>query len=387
MLPPALANARAHGHARPRRAHALPVPQGFVGVDVDGPMITATDQVNLAEQFDQMVSNGAQSVRVAFSWAAAQPYPDWAAVPPAQAPQFVNVGGVPTSFAATDQLVGLAAAHGLFVLPTVLYAPAWDQGVNPSGGFAPPARPGPYAAYLAALVHRYGPHGSYWSTHGPARAIRMWQVWNEPNIEAYWPQPFAKGYVALLRASHAAIKHADPGAKVVLGALTNLAWKALGQICRLPGAKHLFDIVSVNGFTSSPSSEILFLHLIRRALNRLGGRSKPLLATEVSWPSARGEATRQFDWDTTEVGQARDIAALLPKLGAQRLALGLAGFDYYTWMGDESEITDNFSFAGLLGYHAGGTIVVKPALGAFRRAALRLEGCRSKGRTATICVK
>ncbi len=349
-------------------------------------MISPADAINLASQFDQMVKNGVQTVRIVFSWAAAQPYPSWADVPPAQASQFVNVGGVPTSFEATDQFVGLAAQYGLTVLPVVLYAPGWDQGENRLG-FRPPASPGPYANYLTALVDRYGPHGSYWPTHSPYRPVRTWQIWNEPNISAYWPQPFAKGYVALLSAAHAAIKRADRGAKVVLAALTNRAWIALGQIDRRPGARRLFDIVSVNAFTATPSRELLFLHLVRRALNRLGGQDDPLIATEVSWPSARGEVARQFDWDTTEAGQARNIATVLPMLAAQRRAIGLASFYYYTWMGDESESADNFSFAGLLGFHDGGPIVVKPALGAYRRAALRLEGCRSKGRIASVCVK
>ena len=58
----------------------------------------------------------------------------------------------------------------------------------------------------------------------------MWQIWNEPNISAYWRQPFAKGYVPLLRITRQAIKQADPRAKIVLGALTNLAWHSIGQI-------------------------------------------------------------------------------------------------------------------------------------------------------------
>ncbi len=372
--------------ARTRNADGIPVPQGFVGIDVDGPMISPADGVNLANQFDQMVKNGVQTVRVAFSWAAAQPYQSWADVPPAQASQFVNVGGVPTNFEVTDQIVGLAVQYRLSVLPTVLYAPGWDQGENRSG-LPPPARTAPYANYLTALADRYGSRGSYWHTHHPYRPVRMWQIWNEPNISAYWPQPFAKGYVALLSAAHAAIKRADRGARVVLGALTNRAWIALGQIDRQPGARRLFDVVSVNAFTATPTRELLFLYLVRRALNRLGGQDEPLIATEVSWPSARGEAARQFDWDTTESGQARNIATVLPMLAAERQALGLAGFYYYTWMGDESERADNFSFAGLLGFHDGASIVVKPALAAYRRAALRLEGCRSKGHIATVCVK
>ena len=111
------------------------------------------------------------------------------------------------------------------VLPLVLYAPAWDAAKNRTG-YSIPKRPGPYADFLAALVKRYGPHGTFWSGRSGARVpIRSWRIWNEPNLGYSWPQPFARGYVSL-SSDHAAIKRADPGAKVVLGGLTNFAWKS-----------------------------------------------------------------------------------------------------------------------------------------------------------------
>jgi hypothetical protein len=295
---------------------------------------------------------------------------------------------VPTSFASSDQIVGLAAQRGLSVLPTVLYAPAWDAGANDSGGLYPPARTAPYAQYVSALVGRYGSHGTYWSSHPGVRRlpIRMWQVWNEPNLGAYWPQPFARSYVALLRAARNAIKSADPGAQVVLGALTNAAWRSLGQIYNVPGARGLFDVIAVNGFTSTPANVILYLELVRRAANREGDGRKPLLATELSWPSALGQSSQHFDWNTTEAGQARNIAQLLPMLAADRKQLGLLGFDYFTWIGEEQRGAPAFNFAGLVRYQRVGRIAPKPALAAFSRAALTIEGCVKKGAAADRCI-
>ncbi len=366
-----------------------PVPSGFVGVDVDGPMTDPQDGVDFAHQTALMVKSGVQGVRVAFSWPLAQPYQSWADVPAGQQSQFQSgPGNVPTSFTATDEIVGLAARRGLTVLPTILYAPGWDAAPNP-GSFSPPATPGPYANYLTALIGRYGPHGSFWASNPgiPRLPIRMWQIWNEPNLSTYWTQPFARTYVSLLRAAHAAIKRADPGAKVVLAAITNRAWIYLRQIYQVPGARSLFDVIAVNGFTSTPSNEIEFLHLVRRAVNGDGGQRTPLLATEVSWTSAQGKTNDQLDWNTTESGQAADIAALLPMLSAQRTALGLIGFYYYTWMGQEYHNAPAFNFAGLLRYASNGSIAVKPALGAFARGALTLEGCRTVGSLAGHCAK
>lgn len=365
---------------------AAAVPQGFVGVDLDGPIFAPDTTVDYPAQLKTMVASGVQSVRVAFSWAQAQPYERANQVPAARASEFTNVGGRPTNFGLTDEIVGNAALRGISVLPTILYTPYWDARVN-RDGVDTPKRTAPYAAYAAALVGRYGPHGSFWSAHPqiPRLPIRMWQVWNEPNIAYYWPQPFARTYVSLLRLAHQAIKHADPGAKVVLGALTNFAWRSLGQVYRIPGARRGFDVVSLNGFTKQPASLILYMQYMRHAMSHEHDGSKPLLATEVSWPSAQGRTRQQFDFNTTEAGQARDIAAVLPLIGAERVALHLIGFYYYNWVGDERSHALAFNFAGLNRLR-GDQVAAKPALRAFTRGALTLERCRAKGPVATRCL-
>jgi hypothetical protein len=358
-------------------------PTGFVGMNAGGPLLSPTDHIDLARQLDMMVRAGVETIRVVFSWSDAQPYPIEAGVPPAQASEFGDAGGVPTDFSTTDEIVGLAAQRGLRVLPVVLYAPRWDARGNPSG-VPTPARTAPYGSYLTALVERYGPHGTFWGHGGPRLPIRMWQIWNEPNLAYYWPQPSVAGYVRLLRAAHAAIKHADPGASVVIGAITNWSWQYLAEIYHRHG-RGLFDVVAVNQFTSSPGRLMEILQLVRQTLDEFGDRSTRLLATELSWTSARTSCEcAVFDWDTTAAGQAREVAAALPLLAADRTSLRLAGFYYYTWMADESQLEYDFSFAGLLGF-SHGAVVAKPALAAFTRAALALEGCVRKGRTVTSC--
>ena len=365
-----------------------PVPQGFVGVDADGPLLNATSGVNFDQQLNLMVASGVQSIRVAFSWGAAQPYATEADVPVADSSQYTDIGGVPTDFAATDAIVAAAAQRRISILPTVLYAPSWDARPNAGrgGGFAQPRTDGPYAAYLTALIGRYGPKGTFWAQNPsiPRMPIREWQIWNEPDVTAYWNAPFARTYVALLKAAHTAIKRADPGAKVVLGALTGYAWTGLRQIYRISGARNLFDVVSVDAYTKLPANVIRFMQFVRGVMNAHGDRAKPLLATEISWPSSVGEGQVNYDFDTTPAVQASNLTTLLPLLGKDRAALGLAGFDWYTWIGAESRGAPGFNFAGLLKVHDG-VVTAKPALAAFRRGALALEGCRSKGAVATAC--
>ena len=362
------------------------VPNGFVGVMIDGPLWPTTDPaVNLDQQFDKMVANGVENVRVVFDWAAAQPYKTWSDVPASQVGQFTDVNGVPINFTQLDKVVELASTRRMTLLPVVLYAPTWDASTHPRT-FAIPRRDGPYGQFMAALVQRYGPHGTFWQSHHPKVPVTMWQVWNEPNIKVFWfKQPFQRSYMALLKAAHSAIKRADPRAKVVLAGMPNFSWKQLAGIYRIHGARKLFDVVAVHPYTKQPQGVITILEKVRQVMDQAGDRTKPMVADEISWPSSVGKTDRnEFDFATTERGQARDIAALLPMLARDRKKLRLLGFDYYTWAGVEDRGGISFDFAGLLRFKHG-KFTAKPALSAYRKAALALEGCKKKGPVATRC--
>jgi polysaccharide biosynthesis protein PslG len=372
-------------------ARAAAVPAGFVGMNVDGPLYPGTATgVDLPHQFGVMDSAGVESVRGVFDWAYAQPYASWARVPASQRSQFVSVGGVPTRFSQTDRLVGDAAAVGMTVLPTVIYAPSWDTTRGAQGGFGRPARDAPYGRFLTALIARYGPHGSFWSDRQQRPVpIREWEIWNEPNIPFYWPrQPFAKSYAQLLAVAHKAIAASEPAGKVVLAPMTDYSWIALAQLYKIPGVRALFDVVAVHPYTATPAGVITILRYNRDAMNAAGDAAKPIVADEVGWPSGEGQTNSDAaaDFNTTEQGQASNIAAVLPLLAANRRKLGLEAFYLYTWAGDETPNAYAFDFAGLFKY-AGGTLTAKPAYSAFAQAALALEHCARKGALATQCAQ
>jgi hypothetical protein len=381
------ANPLAARGARATAARTPAVPSGFVGVDADGPVFGQDNSVNFGKQMGTMVANGVESVRVAFNWATGEPYGSWKSVPRRDRVEYADVGGKPFLFTQTDAIVAAAAEHDVTVLPTVLYVPSWDARHNKQGPVNTPRRTAPYGGYLTALIRRYGPNGSFWKANPQIHKlpIRSWQIWNEENLAYYWPQPYASSYAGLLRSAHDAIRKADPGAKVVLGALTNFAWKSIGELYRA-GARKLFDVVSVNSFTKLPADVMLYMQYMRDAMGHFRDNAKPLLATEVSWPSAQGKSRQKFDFDTTEAGQARNLAALLPMIGRSYKRLRLAGFYYYTWMGDEGDRSLAFNFAGLLRFR-NGKVVAKPALAVFRRGVLALEHCRRKGALASSCIR
>jgi arabinogalactan endo-1,4-beta-galactosidase len=366
------AGAQTRHHPRGATAATPAIPFGFVGMNVDGPLLGAG--VNLAPVFDRMEASGVQSVRTTFNWAAAQP-----------------VAGGPFDFSQSDRIVSLAAARGMTVLPIVMYCPPWAA-LTPRdpGTLDVPADPAPYAAYAAALVHRYGPQGSFWATHRRLSRlpIERWQIWNEPSFDYYWPQPFAPSYVPLLAAAHAAIKAADPAAQVVLPGFPDLAWQFLATIYQQGGGvQHDFDVVAAHPYTNLPANVVRFLGLMRTVMRRYHDPNKPIMITETGWNSSVGHnPSDDFCCQTTAAGQAADIRALMPILARHHIAQRLLAFYFYTWAGAEQDGTFSFNFAGLFD-DALGRLTPKPSYAAFTTGALALERCRRLGPLAGHCVQ
>jgi hypothetical protein len=99
-----------------------------------------------------------------------------------------------------DDFVGAAADAGIRVLPVLV-------GSKSAGGMKPPADPARFAGWAALLARRYGPAGSFWKGRAKKLPITSWQVWNEPNIKAWWaPKPDPAAYAALLRQTAEAIR-------------------------------------------------------------------------------------------------------------------------------------------------------------------------------------
>jgi hypothetical protein len=347
------------------------VPRSFFGVMADGPLLGGG--VDLGAQTVAMRQAGVRSVRVAVYWSDAQPYSSAAAVPPDQRARFVDAEGRPTDFAAIDAVVAASAAAGLDVLPVVLRTPAWAA-ANPREPASPPRTPAPYARFLTALVHRYGPGGSFWTGRPDLspRPIRRWQVWNEPDIRKYWSrQPFAASYVRLLRAAHRAIHAADPGARVLLAGLTNRSWIDLRRVYQA-GGRGAFDVAAAHPFSRRVGNVLKIVALVRREMRRHGDPRTPLALTELSWSSGAGHSTFNYGWETTEQGQAQRIRAALPRLAVLRRALRLDVVYWYTWLSRPLGGRDSFDYSGLRRLDANGAIVDKPALAAFRATVLRL---------------
>jgi hypothetical protein len=337
-------------------AAAAAVPRTFFGVMADGPLLDGPG-VDLGSELRLMRSSGAGSVRLAVYWSDVEP----------------QQGAVDLSH--LDAFFAAAAAARLDVLPVVLRAPTWALS-DPSDPASPPRDPATYGAFLRTLVARYGPHGTFWSAHPslPAVPVREWQVWNEPDITKYWSVKgaWAPGYVQLLRAARAALKAADPGARVVVAGLTNRSWIDLREIYAAGGGR-LFDIAAAHPFSRRVANVVKIVDLVRREMRTHGDARKPLLLTELSWSSGAGHSTFNYGWETTEAGQAERVRAALAALAARRVRDRIAGVYWYTWLSPAIGGPDSFDYAGLRRLDGAGAAVSKPALAAFRAEARRLE--------------
>jgi hypothetical protein len=111
-------------------------------------------------------------------------------------------------WATFDRLFESAAEHHLHVLPLLLKTPAW-AGPAPLGF---PADPSTFADFAARLAARYGPGGTFWTSHpqlDAGDAPAWFELWNEPYTTTFStggvdPAAYARLVVAAARAGRVA---------------------------------------------------------------------------------------------------------------------------------------------------------------------------------------
>ena len=351
--------------AAPSAAGARKVPVGFHGVDYDREAAWAPAAVQDA-MWREMESTGVESARVIFDWSEAQPQSLLA-----------------PSFHETDPLVANAAARGIELLPVVIYAPQWAREV-PSRKASAPSDLAAYAAYLRVLVARYGPGGSFWAEHPelPARPLRAWQVWNEPDMEYQWtPQKdWHQKYGALVRAADAALAEADPGARLVLAGLTNFSWRELRTLYERGEVRGHFDVAALNAYTRDPKNLVEIVRRARKVMDARGDRKRPIRITEFGASASLGRLKVGRDEDhlqTTDRKLAKLVLSAYDALAANRKKLRIERAYWYTWAStyQAREGAGIFDFSGLVAYeeNAAGWSA-REALGAYRKSARRLQG-------------
>lgn len=240
-------------------------------------------------------------------------------------------------FRVYDSYVGDAALHGFNLLAILFSPPKFRSGAPSRGarrGTYPPKRYEDFAVFGRVLVERYGPNGSFWREHPeiPKRPIRSWQIWNEPNVRAYWPSgPNAAQYTRLLKIVGKGIRGADPGAEIVTAALPEShigvpLFQYLRAMYRA-GAGSAFQTLGLSPYSPNVQTLMGVVGKARKLLNQHGGRRKKIWVTEIGWAT-------EGPLSVFRVGRARQatlISRALKTLYARRKSLGIRGVVYFNW--------------------------------------------------------
>jgi polysaccharide biosynthesis protein PslG len=270
-----------------------------------------------AEPMQLLHRGGVRSVRTEITWSVVQP---------------TRFGGF--NWAPSDAMVGSATRAGLEVLPVLYGAPRWAVHPGPvpgaDGAVSVPrhlpaqGRAGAgWEAFVRAAVERYGPRGSFWAENPdlPRRPIRTWQIWNEENFKYFVRRPRPGEYGRLVEISDAALRAADPGARLLLGGLfarpleatrayrpprAYFATDFLERMYRsTPGIRRHFDGVALHPYTATYTRLRPEIEAVRRVLRRNRDGGKGLWITELGWSSERPDPRDAFavGWR----GQARQL--------------------------------------------------------------------------------
>jgi hypothetical protein len=333
-------------------AAAPTVPKGWLGVMADGPL--SDGAVSIDGEFAAMKRARVGTVRFAIYWDMAQP----------------DAAG-PVNFSASDAYVGAAARRGLRALPVVMRAPIWAR-KHPGLSNSPPSASGvrAYGDYLQQLIGRYGPSGSFWAEHPelPRHPVRQWQIWNEPDGGHDWSdQPGLPAYMRLLKRAHASVKAADPGAKVVLAGLVGRSWEHLAEVYRRGGRRY-FDMAAIHPFTESVRNVMRLIRNARTTMRRHHDGRKPLVLSELSWPSAKHKTKHRYGFEVSPREQARRLRAAVLAIAHERRALRIDSVYWSSWISYDRSKLYSFDYAGLSRVR-GGKVVRKPAFFAFERVA------------------
>jgi len=231
-----------------------------------------------------------------------------------------------------DGFVGDAARAGITILPILFRAPRFRGGKAGTIAY-PPKRYADLGRFGAVLVRRYGPDGTFWSQNPdvPKLPIRSWQIWNEPNLKAYWGRaPNAKQYAKLLRAAAKPIKAADPSAEIVTAGMPEskigVPLKKFIPVLYRAGAKSAFDALAINPYGHTAAAVIRNIARARNLMRRFGDDA-PIWATEVGWSDSGPGGPQRVG----PQGQATQLGNLIGALLRDRSALNVRGFVYYQW--------------------------------------------------------
>lgn len=218
-----------------------------------------------------------------------------------------------------DESLARTAQAGIGIIGMLLTTPQWARDPACAGNFwCPPANVNEFAQFAAWMVERYDGDG-FQDAPGSPR-VAAWQIWNEPNDTALWPDIGAdanarkRRYGDLLVAAYSAIKTADPTATVLIGGTYIYDGSCAGGLCdgfnflnapggvfqQVPNARQAFDVFAIHPYipTNRPDEPQIprILTVEGRIRNTrdwldnpaIGRSDAPIWITEIGWCTTGG---------------------------------------------------------------------------------------------------
>lgn len=147
-----------------------------------------------------------------------------------------------------------------------------------------------FAKWAAAAVKHFAGRGC------------VWEMWNEPNHTLFWkPRPDAAEYIALAKATAAALREAAPGEPFIGPGTSGIDFSFI-EACAKAGLLEVWDAVSVHPYRqSAPETVAADYAQLRELITRYApaGKTIPIISSEWGYStlypglSAKDEATRE----------------------------------------------------------------------------------------------
>lgn len=259
-------------------------------------------------------------------------------------------------FLAYDALMNGLEARGmgaLFIL---------DYGHTDHGGSVP---------RTAEDIAAFGRFAEAAAEHFKGRDVR-YEIWNEPDIEQFWPpKPDAREYAALLREAAPAIHRGDPAAKIVSGGVSRLDLKFLRKAID-PGVAADLTAIGVHPYRKGgPEGIGKELDKVREWARQSFGERLEIWNTEWGYSSTNAAESTDGHSDQGRMRQARLAAREILTLWSDGFPLGV----WYDLQDDGTDAENPEQNYGLL--DASGA--EKPAMQAVRTLMAAVRGRQYAG--------
>jgi len=214
--------------------------------------------------------------------------------------------------------------------------------------------------------------------------INFFELGNEPNISEFWNtgcDPVA--YTAFLKAGYTGIKAGNPNAGVMTAGLANVTGDVSQGIATGThnydttnfltlmyenGAHGYFDYLAIHPYTWPAAPNFSIINSCVSIMNSNGDTGKPVIITELGWPTNTGGGPNDYPVGNTEAQQATYITDSFEMIisGSYQFVPVLCIYDFVDDGTDPTYQEDNF------GLVEADMQTIKPAYTAYQGVAAAL---------------